>query len=1185
MYLKNLELEGFKSFADSTNLEFKNGFTAIVGPNGCGKSNVSDAIRWAIGEQRSKTLRSTRITDLIFNGSGSRKPVNRAEISITLSNVPAGIRIAGVPNIAEDVKVTRCYHRSGESEFYINQIPCRLKDITDFLLDAGISPKVLTIIEQGHIQDIITSKPEERRIMIEEAAGILKFKSRKNDAVRKLDSSRQNLERVADIVQELHRQVESLKRQAAKAERYKNFKAEIKELSLQLFAVKIKRFQEQLKTIEQELEEQTQKKIEWSTRYATFENQLLKLNIEIEESLNRLNSMREDIHKLTAQISNNEQTIAFKNEQQAEAREDIETAGGEITRMEEEVEGLLQQTDNQQRKLSDTSKEINDQEKNLEQLKDISEQKRNALQAIQDRVQVGERKVFELYQQTAGSNNKLTELKTKCQGIDLHKQNLAKEKEGILTSIQNNQATLQERERTHQSSISELQQLKEQQEKLKQKVLECSNQAQEQADAHGERKEAYFNKASLLNSLEKLRTQFEGFNEGIKSLMSQQNGERIPGIREVLVDVLQTPAEYETAIETALGDKLQSVIVNSYSDSMEAIGFLKNSESGRGLFVPLNPKSTPSAPLQLNGTQGIVGKALNFIKCGEDYRPVIELLLGNVVIVQDMDVAMHLHQNPEFQGTVVTLNGDMIESNGFITGGSAKNESSRLLARNREIDSLSESVKELKVKLEESRVKIESDKYALVELETSLKKTNEEVHQKELDNNNSLRDLEQLRQEVLRLDDHASNLDTESMSLTQQLQGLENEKGSLSVQLLEMEQKSRGEEESLEKERIELEESRKTLERNLMEISGLKVLVTSLIGRRENTLTEIKRLTLQQKNLQQQIENREKDMVSNQNRIIEIDNDVSVLEGNVLKQTKEKDALNNRAVKEEENLRENEDLQKQTDQNIRELSRKLQEITEILSQIEIKRSEIKLQNAHIEERAYEDFNATREELSAAHDEKIVENEIEESVKDLKEKLARLGEVNLAALSEFEKTNERYTFLKEQQDDLAESIELLHSTIEKINCTTRERFLDTFNKVNENFKEVFARLFQGGKANLTLMDESNPLDSGIEITANPIGKSMQNLSLLSGGEKSMAAIALVFAVFKVRPSPFCLLDEVDAPLDEANVVRFQEMLKEMAVNTQFIIITHNQKTMTFANALYGITMEEKGVSKAVSVNFN
>ncbi|MEK9627418.1 MAG: chromosome segregation protein SMC [Nitrospinota bacterium] len=1185
MYLKNLELEGFKSFADSTNLEFKNGFTAIVGPNGCGKSNVSDAIRWAIGEQRSKTLRSTRITDLIFNGSGSRKPLNRAEISITLSNVPAGIRIAGVPNIAEDVKVTRCYHRSGESEFYINQIPCRLKDITDFLLDAGISPKVLTIIEQGHIQDIITSKPEERRILIEEAAGILKFKSRKNDAVRKLDSSRQNLERVADIVQELHRQVESLKRQAAKAEKYKNFKAEIKVLSLKLYAVKIKRFQAQLKTIEQELEEQTEKKTEWSARHATFENQIAKLNIEIEESLNRLNRLREDIHQLTSQISNGEQTIAFKKEQQAEAREDIEAATDEITSMSEEVEDLSRQTGEQRQKLGETSSEINSQEMALEKLKEESDQKRDALQEIQERVQSGERKVFELFQESAGSKNKLTELETKCQGIESRKQNLLKEKEEIRNLIQGSQSTLQERENICQSNNDELKQLKDQQEILKQRVLESSNQNQAQMDAHSERKEAYFNKASLLNSLEKLRTQFEGFNEGIKSLMSQQNGERIPGLREVLVDVLQTPAEYEAAIETALGDKLQSVIVNSYSDSMEAIGYLKSNDSGRGLFVPLNPKETPSAPLYLNGTQGVVGKALNFINCAEDYKPVIELLLRNVVIVQDMDVAMHLHQTPEFQGTVVTLNGEMIEPNGFITGGSVKSESSRLLARNREIENLSESVKSLKVELEESQVKIESGKRALLELEGELKQKSEEVHQKELVNNNSLRDLEQLRQEVQRLENQSSSLDSESMSLSGELQALENEKSLLSEKLQAMEQKSQAEEELLSEERNKLEESRKALEEKSVEISGLKVLITSLIGRRENILTEIKRLELQQQNLEQQIEKREADKVSNQDRIVEIDNDVAVLEERVLKHTREKDTLSNNAVKEEEKLRENEDAQKQMDQDIRELSRKLQEITEALSQIEIKRSETRLQNAHIEERAYEEFNATREELAAAYDETIIENEIEGSVKELKEKLSRLGEVNLAALSEFEKTNERYSFLKEQQDDLAESIELLHSTIEKINCTTQQRFLDTFDKVNQNFKEVFARLFQGGKAELSLMDEANPLDSGIEITANPIGKSLQNLSLLSGGEKSMTAIALMFAVFKVRPSPFCLLDEVDAPLDEANVVRFQEMLKEMAVNTQFIIITHNQKTMTFANALYGITMEEKGVSKAVSVHFN
>ncbi|MCH2298709.1 MAG: hypothetical protein MK441_12500, partial [SAR324 cluster bacterium] len=577
-----------------------------------------------------------------------------------------------------------------------------------------------------------------------------------------------------------------------------------------------------MKTIEQELGEKTQKKTEWSARHATFENQIAKLNIEIEESLNRLNELREDIHKLTSHISNTEQTITFKKEQQAEAREDIEAATEEIARMKEEVEVLSNQTGEEKRKLGETSSEINDQEVALDQLKEQSEQKRDALQAIQDRVQAGERKVFELFQQSAGSKNKLTELKTKCQGIESRKQNLLKEKEGILNLIHDNQSTLQERERKHQISLDALQKLKEQQENLKQKALEGSNQAQVQADAHGERKEIYFNKASLLNSLEKLRKQFEGFNEGIKSLMSQQNGERIPGIREVLVDVLQTSAEYETAIETALGDKLQSVIVNSYSDSMEAIGYLKNNESGRGLFVPLNPKSTPSAPLNLNGTQGVVGRALNFINCSEDYRPVIELLLGNVVIVQDMDVAMHLHQNPDFHGTVVTLNGEMIEANGFVTGGSAKSESSRLLARNREIESLSENVKELKVELEESQVKIESDKRALAELEADLRHMDEEVHQKELDNNNSLRDLEQLRQEVKRLESQALNLDAETTSLTEQLQGLENEKGSFNERLLEMEQKSRAEEEMLVKERTVLEESRQALEDKSLEISSLK---------------------------------------------------------------------------------------------------------------------------------------------------------------------------------------------------------------------------------------------------------------------------------------------------------------------------------------------------------------------------
>ncbi len=1185
MYLKNLELEGFKSFVDPTNLEFRNGFTAIVGPNGCGKSNVSDAIRWVIGEQRSKTLRSTRITDLIFNGSNSRKPVNRAEISLTLSSVPAGIRIAGVPNVAEDVKVTRCYHRSGESEFYINQIPCRLKDITDFLMDAGISPKVLTIIEQGHIQDIIISKPEERRILIEEAAGILKFKHRKNEAIRKLETSGQNLERVADIVQELARQVESLKRQAAKAERYKKYKAEVKELSLKLFSIKVRRYQSQLEAIEAELEEQTKKKTEWSARHSTYDNQIAQLNVEIEESLNQLNETRESIHQLNAQIGSSEQSIAFKKEQKSEAEADIESATREISKMTGEIDDLSKQIESERTNLSSTLKKINEQEIVLEQRKTDDKQKREAVQKIQELVLNGERSVHSLFQQTAQSKNQMTALETRAQGLETSQKKLVVEKEDVCCQIQENQSTLEHRKNEHRQKTEELERLKEKQKALQEETTLYSQQLQSEIDSHTSRKEDYFHKASLLGSLEKLRNQFEGFQAGVKSLMNIQNDERIPGLREVLVDVLQTPQEYEMAIETALGEKLQSVIVNSHSDSMEAIGYLKNHHSGRGLFAPLKPKPIPSEPLYMNGTQGIVGKALNFIECQEEYRPVIELLLKNVVIVQDMDVALHLHQKPEFHGTVVTLNGDMIDPNGFVTGGSEGKDSSGLLARNREIESLTRNVESAKDALDASQKNIENKKEGLSQLEDNLRLLDQETHTTEIATNNILRDLEQSCKEADRLENRLSSIEEEIKILEMDRGKLDDEKSSLEKLLESAEQKRIAEEELLSGHREELEQSRSNLEDISAEISQLKVLIASLIGRRENTLTEIKRLELQQQNLKQHIEKRESDLVSNKKRITEIDEEISVLEDNIIKLTREKDGLTETAVRAEESLRQKEEDLKEREQDTRELARKIQEITEALSLIEVKRSENRLQIVHIEERAYEDFNATREELRSAYDETVDENQTDEQVKELKEKIAKLGEVNLAALSDFEKTNERYTFLKKQQDDLAESMELLHSTIEKINQTTKQRFLDTFEMVNENFKEIFARLFQGGKANLTLVDESNPLDSGIEITANPFGKSLQSLALMSGGEKAMTAIALMFAVFKVRPSPFCLLDEVDAPLDEANVVRFQEMLKEMAVNTQFIIITHNQKTMTFANALYGITMEEQGVSKAVSVHFN
>ena len=1186
MFLKSLELEGFKSFVDPTRLHFNNGFTGIVGPNGCGKSNVSDAIRWVIGEQSSKSLRGTRTTDLIFNGSGSRKPVNRVEISLTLTSVPAGIRIANVPNVSEEVKITRCYHRSGESEFYINQVPCRLKDITDFLLDIGISPKVLTVIEQGHIQDIITSKPEDRRILIEEAAGILKFKHRRNEALRKLDASGQNLERISDIVQELHRQVESLKRQAAKAERYKKYQSEIKELSLKLFAKKIRHYQSESQEIEIEYSGQNEQKTQKAARFSTLENQITQLNVEIDELTQTLTEKKDQVHQLTTRIGKDEHGIDLKKSQIDQAERDIEAAGEEIARMNEEISDLLRQAETQREEMGNISQEINAQEEVLYQAAHEQDQEKTALRDMENSVRAEEDKILSLYHRVAQKKNDLTALNTRRQYLESRNEKLEQEMQETLDQAKESQATLARYHDENQQKLQELTALKEQQETLGRQTQEFQDQLQNKTDGIAAIKENFLTQSSTLSSLKELRGKFEGFQDGIKSLMTNNtNGNRIDGLREILVDVLKTPAEYETAVETVLGEKLQSIIVNSYSDSVEAIDYLKSHEAGRGTFIPLKPKDASYPPMQINGEAGVLGKALDVVECNEEYRPILEILLGNVVIVKDLDTALKMHDDPGFMGTTVTQNGEMVESNGLITGGAVQKSSTGLLSRNREIETLTDAVSRLQIDMTEKQSEMEILKTSLSRLKENLKQIEKTVHEHEIGNANRQKDLEQSQKEVERLEQKHSTLEYERSNAAHELTELNGQQSLLQEELTTAEAEKTQLEEQTVSLKKDVEKRRETLEIKSSEISTLKVRIASLIGKRENTLTEIKRLDLQQENHRHRIQKLEDAKKTNADRMAEFKVEIESLEKQILELAREKDRIAEEVVREEESLLEKEDSLEQMEKESKTLSREVQELTETISKIELKRSEIKIQTAHLEERAYEDFNVARDEMMQAYDEGIDEKEVEEQVRTLKEKVGKMGEVNLAALSDFEETNQRYTFLKKQQEDLGESIGMLMDTIEKINRTTKQRFMDTFENVREKFKEIFARLFQGGKSELTLSDPANPLESGIEITANPMGKTMQNLTLMSGGEKSLTAIALMFAVFKVRPSPFCLLDEVDAPLDEANVIRFQELLKEMSVNTQFILITHNQKTMSFADVLYGITMEEQGVSKAVSVRLN
>ena len=1186
MLLKSLELDGFKSFVDGTHIDFTSGFTAIVGPNGCGKSNVSDAIRWVIGEQSSKSLRGTNSTDLIFNGSSTRKPVNRAEISLTLSRVPQGIRIANVPNVSDEVKVTRCYHRSGESEFYINQVPCRLKDITDFLLDVGISPKVLSVIEQGHIQDIIASKPENRRILIEEAAGILKFKYRKNEALRKLDASTQNLERISDVVQELGRQAESLKRQAAKAERYKKYQGEIKELSLKLFARKILQYTVNLKAIDEELTAQTENKTGKNTRASFLDNQIIQLNLEVEEALNLLNEKRERVYQLASKISKNEHAVELKNSQIDQAKTDIRSATDDIARLQGEITDQSHQAKNQRTQLGALSNEINTVENEQVKESQILDEERSKLSNFENQVKEAERQVLELLHKTAQKKSDLASLETREQSLESRDKKLNIEYEETKSLKEEGLVSLNQSNVNLKEKSDQLKKLQTNREALYQKSEQRRQQFSYETDRLDKLKEEYLSQSTLLKSLKELRSTFEGFQDGVRSLMNySENGGRLNGLHKILADVLKTPAEYETAITTALGEKLQSVIVNSYDDSVEAITYLKESSSGRGSFIPLNMKATNAPPLYLNGNPGILGKALNFVECEEKYREVIELLLNNVVLVTDLATAVQVFQKPEFQGTVVTQNGEMIDSQGMVFGGSTQKDSSNLLSQNREMEELSTKTNQLGKELESALKNLEEDKRVLTEVEQQLEGAGQAIHEAELALNNSRNEKEQHLKDIERLKSKLFLIEQEQNSGNHELAELKVIKESLIEEIEILNAEKTHQDRTLNSLREELGSFRDRLEETSNQIGSIKIRIASLKGKRENTLTEINRLDLQQENHRHEIQKHENNTVESQGKIDETQQAIKIIEKEIIVNAREKDVLEEEIIRDEETLREKEESTKAMEQESKELSRKIQELTEKISKIELKQSEIKIQLAHIEERTFEDFNVTLPELGKRPPEEFDAQEVDQAIRELKQKCGRMGEVNLAALSDFQTTNERYLFLKTQQEDLADSIHLLHQTIERINRTTKERFLDTFKKVNENFKTIFAHLFRGGKAKLSLTDESNPLESGVEISANPLGKQMQNLTLLSGGEKAMTAIALVFSVFKVRPSPFCLLDEVDAPLDEANVIRFQEMLKQMSENTQFILITHNQKTMSFADVLYGITMEERGVSKAVSVNLN
>ncbi len=1176
MIISRLEIHGFKSFADKVSLGFQQGVTAVVGPNGCGKSNIVDAIRWVMGEQSAKTLRGKNMEDTIFGGSETRKPLGMTEVSIFFSTQDGRVP-AKYLNFSE-IQVTRRLYRDGESEYLLNGTPCRLLDISELFMDTGAGAKAYSIIEQGRIGMILSSKPEERRLIIEEAAGVTKFKARKQVALKKIEVTRQNLLRIGDIVAEIRRQMNALQRQAKKAEKFREYREELKEIELQ-FAVTgyCRRIADKSGT-EAEIASLQER---FAAKTLEIEKSSLSLDerkLLLLEEEKKLADAQEESYRLKGEITGCESRIGFERKEQAGLEERIARFTQELmtigTRSAESDDELRKLEELEKTLVADLSREEEELVAAEEVLARLAEEERVALAGLEER----RRDLFAIVSEVSQFTNQATAASRRLES--LREQLERNRREGL---------GLQEKQHDARGRVSELELLSRSLTTQKQELVVHLDELRVRDDELRKRLEAVeqsflaekdlLNKnASRLHSLQELEAQFAGYGRGVRSLcLAEPFKGRLQG---VVADILEVAEEYEVALEAALADRLQYVICGGEGAARDALAFLKETSGGRCSLIQrtLGITRVPDSPA---GSE----RFLDRITVSEENRGMAETLLAATFIAETIDSALKLATaHPHL--TFVTKDGDMVNGGGILHGGSMEAAQQGLIHKKRQIKELSALVERLTGHVAE----LESERERLREevrlTDSAMKEARQELHRLEIQLVNTEKDLQRVREELQRIEERLALKELEDSQLQEESESLEAEI-AVSQRERELRESKRA---ALEEELTVLRGGLENGQREIMEVredlTARKVRLAALREKRESGRRTMKR-----------VEESIQDLHARHARLeIELQHSV-----------RERQGLAESRGKSDEELKALLEKQWQADETCKSIRlryeqeaaraqegeaslKALRSSGELLSQ-EIGTKSLKLTETvmllrNLEETVAEKYRCELTDLVPRYaGREFDENEMRARQAELVGLIEGIGEVNLTAIEEFRELEERFEFLSGQKSDLEESLHDLQQAIQKINRTTRKRFLDTFVLVNEKFQEVFPRLFCGGRAELRLTDEENLLETGIDIIIQPPGKKLQNVNLLSGGEKALTAVALMFAIFLIKPAPFCLLDEVDAPLDEANIGRFNEMVREMSAFSQFIIITHSKASMANADSLYGVTMEEPGVSKLVSVKLN
>ena len=1178
MYLKNIEVQGFKSFAQKINFEFHNGITGIVGPNGSGKSNVGDAVRWVLGEQSAKQLRGGNMQDVIFSGTETRKPLSFASVAITLDNSDHKL-----PVDFQEVTVTRRLYRSGESEYLINGSACRLKDIHEMFYDTGIGKEGYSIIGQGQIDKILSGKPEERRELFDEAAGIVKFKRRKNTTIKKLEEEQQNLVRVTDILSELTRQLTPLEKQAETAKIYLGKREMLKELDVNLFLAENEHTESLLKELEEKTKTAEHQLQETNGAYEKTKEEYDRLEKELEELEEKMESLREETQGKALQKQQLEGQINVLNEQLSAGEQNREHYESRLLSIAEELSKKEEAKKEQQEEGELLKEKTSEMKKQMKKKEEALSRIQENIQECSVAVEEGKNEIIEILNTRATTKGKAQRFDTMMEQIGIRKAELSQKILKLKSEEEEQSGAMKRAAAKYEAITALIEEMNEECNRLNEEVFSIQEQLKNQNGQMEAGQAAYHREASRLDSLKNMAERYDGYGNSIRRVMEQK--ERVPGIEGVVADLIQVNKDYEIAIETALGGSIQNIVTDNEQTAKQMIEFLKKNRFGRATFLPLSSVNARGEFSQKEALkeEGVIGLASELVNAAPRYQGVIRYLLGRVLVVDHIDHAIAIGRKYRHTLRMVTIEGESLSPGGSMTGGAFRNNSN-LLGRKREIEELEKKVLSLKTELEEMQKSIDESRSKRNVIRDTIADFKEKLRLQYIEQNTAKMSMNQLEEKNEQIQRGYLQVQRDQMDMQRQVREVQEDHSRIKKELEESQKDEKELETFIETRQQELDEWKNEESEVLKELENIRLEVSSMGQKTQFTMENLSRLSSEISSFTEEKEKIRENLKLGKEEMEKKRKDISNLKNTIANFDEEekasKDSLKVLIEEKEERNKSHKAFFEKRDALSGQISLLDKECFRLKSQAEKIEENREAQISYM----WEEYEITPNNALQYKKEELTDRqEMQKEIGKIKEEIRRLGTVNVNAIEDYKELLERHTFLSNQYEDLQQAEKTLEQIIEELDEGMRKQFSEKFREIQREFDKAFKELFGGGKGTLELSEDEDILEAGIRIISQPPGKKLQNMMQLSGGEKALTAIALLFAIQNLKPSPFCLLDEIEAALDDSNVGRFAGYLQKLTKNTQFIIITHRRGTMNAADRLYGITMQEKGVSTLVSVD--